>query len=169
MEADGTLVLRVCPDRTARQLERTPRRSSPARYCDVSGVNLLELRLRLLREKVQFVLSQFKLHGDICKRCGVIDFRIKGRSFLIRSESVNNMEPDRVMYLVVLPSRVAKIVLRKVLFGFCGQWLIISSLSYQLADFVKKEKEKKNKGRIKVENVYCPLITCQFAMKGKKM
>lgn len=49
----------------------------------VAGVNLLELRLHLLREKVQIVLSQFKLHGDICKQCRVIDFRIKGRSFVV--------------------------------------------------------------------------------------
>lgn len=74
---------------------------------------------------------------------------------LIRSESVNNMKPDYVMYLAFFPSCVAKMavtfVLRKGLFGFGAQWLIISSLSYQIADFVKKNKKNKkqrqNKGR----------------------
>lgn len=88
---------------------------------------------------------------------------------LIRSESVNNMKPDYVMYLAFFPSCVAKMavtfVLRKGLFGFGAQWLIISSLSYQIADFVKKTKKTKNKGRIKVEKFYRPLITCNERVK----
>lgn len=90
---------------------------------------------------------------------------------LIRSESVNNMKPDHVIYLVFFPACVAKMavtfVIRKVLFGFCGQWLIISTLSF--FDFVKKTSTKK--GRIKVEKLYRWLITCPFVMqwKGKNM